>query len=503
MASRVPLLASLVVASGCLGPNPYLDDEASADSESADAVSTDSETTLDTSESESAETNTDSTTGDPSCTNDMLDGNETAVDCGGDCPPCETGDACLDAMDCVSGVCDETCQAPSCDDDVLNGDELEVDCGGEACGFCELSAFIPAWDDFDARDAEYPSVAINDAGEIAIGFTGSGDAYLRWFQELGAPLTSGVYVGEMADFVGDQVVPITLRADADETTALALLAGVDGLSTSCDLFMIEHTLASGEGPTRVVFQGDPYVNQGAIASASSVASLAWKQDKQIQLRRRDFSVANGEWIDLMALQAETDPVQFDGDHPDLAVDSEGMLIVVWSRCAKAGTPCTIALRRFDGNWIDAEPIEVSPPDLFMTSPHVAVDSEGRIALSWSLVDIGDSWAYARILGPDLTPEGEAWVLQMGFPQQVDTDVAALDDGSFAFAWADTEQSRVHLRRFVNNDVPKLMNVSDEAPWPTSSSPASPALANANHRLSVVWSAIDGPFRQIHGQVLAY
>ncbi len=505
MASRAPLLASFLVTTGCLGPNPFLDgnDEVETGTETTGDDTTDADTDDATTESETTNDTTDDlTTGAPSCENEMLDPNETAIDCGGDCDPCEDGETCLVPADCLSGVCDGTCQAPACDDEVLNGDELQQDCGG-SCGFCQLSAFIPAWDDVDGRDAEFPTVAITDDGEVALGFTGSNEARLRWFQELGAPLTSSAIVGESIMFAGGLPVPIVLRDDQAEPDVIALVAGMDMMSVSNDLFMVTHSLDQGEGETRTIFQGPAIVIQGAVGSESTHAVFAWKQDKQIYLRRRDFSIANSEWIDLAPFPAETMPGQYDGDLPDLAIDAEGTVIVAWSRCVKLGTPCSIAVRRFDGDWVDAEPVVVSVTNVYMTAPHVAVDAGGRIGLSWSSVDIGESWGYARILDADLVPEGEAWVLQTGLPMQVDTDVAALDDGTFAYVWADTEQNRVHLRRFVGNDVPKLMNVGDEAPWPNTDQPAAPALANANHRLAVVWSADDGSFTQIHGQVLAY
>jgi hypothetical protein len=502
MASRAPLLASFALLTGCLGPNPYLDDDGVADSSESSDGSGDASTTSDIEDTETTETTADTTTGDPSCMNDMLDGTETAVDCGGDCDPCDDGQTCLLPEDCVSGVCDETCQAPACDDEVLNGDELDADCGG-SCGFCGLSTFIAAWDDVEDGDAQYPTVAISEVGDVAIAYDGAGEARLRWFQELGAPQTSSAVVGESITFFGGLPIPIVLRADEAEPAVIAAVAGTDVMSTSTDLFMVGHTLADGEDETRVIYQGSAQVLQGAVASVSTQAVFAWKQDKQIYLRRRDFSVANSEWIDLMPLAAETMTAQYDGDLPDLAVDPDGTVILVWSRCVKAGTPCSIAMRRFDGDWIEPDPVIISDTGSYLTAPHVAVDATGRIGLSWSLLDIGDSWAYARILAADLVPEGDPWVLQSGFPQLVDTDVAALDDGSFAYVWTDVAQNRVHLRRFVGNDVPKLMNVGDEAPWPTTDEPASPALANANHRLAVVWSALDGSFKQIHGQVLTY
>jgi hypothetical protein len=72
----------------------------------------------------------------PGCDDGILNGDETAVDCGSDCPECEDGLACKVDGDCQSGVCDEeTCQEPTCEDEVQNSTESDVDCGG-ACNAC-------------------------------------------------------------------------------------------------------------------------------------------------------------------------------------------------------------------------------------------------------------------------------------------------------------------------------------------------------------------------------
>lgn len=80
----------------------------------------------------------------PTCLDTVLNGGESDTDCGGpDCMPCDTGDACGDASDCASGVCDATaltCTAPSCTDTIQNGDETGVDCGGGTCGRCGAGA---------------------------------------------------------------------------------------------------------------------------------------------------------------------------------------------------------------------------------------------------------------------------------------------------------------------------------------------------------------------------
>lgn len=76
----------------------------------------------------------------PTCTDGLVNGAETDVDCGGGlCPKCTTGRRCLVNSDCASLVCaGALCLAPSCADGVRNGDEICVDCGGScpACSNC-------------------------------------------------------------------------------------------------------------------------------------------------------------------------------------------------------------------------------------------------------------------------------------------------------------------------------------------------------------------------------
>lgn len=88
------------------------------------------------------------------CSNGMLDANESFVDCGGSCPPCSAGQPCSTPADCATQVCafdfnvidsnisyvvNETrqCQVFSCDDGVQNGLETDVDCGA-ASGCAQL-----------------------------------------------------------------------------------------------------------------------------------------------------------------------------------------------------------------------------------------------------------------------------------------------------------------------------------------------------------------------------
>lgn len=82
-----------------------------------------------------------------SCTDGLLNGDETMVDCGGSCAACpeQCGAHCWDHW-LGDGVCDKLCNVEGCSNDkgdcdttcqdgLRNGDEILIDCGG-SCGPC-------------------------------------------------------------------------------------------------------------------------------------------------------------------------------------------------------------------------------------------------------------------------------------------------------------------------------------------------------------------------------
>ncbi len=93
------------------------------------------------------------------CDDRIQNGNETGVDCGGQCQPCGEGESCIlnkdcESLKCVAGKCsqkpctmtgcegDAKCDAKtglcySCHDSLPNGDETDIDCGG-SCKACAL-----------------------------------------------------------------------------------------------------------------------------------------------------------------------------------------------------------------------------------------------------------------------------------------------------------------------------------------------------------------------------
>jgi hypothetical protein len=79
----------------------------------------------------------------PTCDDGLANGNETDLDCGGPCGPCEDGSGCVEDADCVSLVCtEEECQVPTCDDEVHNGSETGLDCGGGCPGCADGTACL-------------------------------------------------------------------------------------------------------------------------------------------------------------------------------------------------------------------------------------------------------------------------------------------------------------------------------------------------------------------------
>ena len=74
------------------------------------------------------------------CADHRKDGNETDVDCGGGtCASCSVGKKCKVNSDCTSNACDAIsaiCVASQCADNLKDGNETDVDCGGGTCATC-------------------------------------------------------------------------------------------------------------------------------------------------------------------------------------------------------------------------------------------------------------------------------------------------------------------------------------------------------------------------------
>jgi hypothetical protein len=72
----------------------------------------------------------------PQCTDQIKNGEETGLDCGGTCGKCNVGEGCRVDADCDAATCTGgVCTPLPCDNGVKDGDETDVDCGG-SCRRC-------------------------------------------------------------------------------------------------------------------------------------------------------------------------------------------------------------------------------------------------------------------------------------------------------------------------------------------------------------------------------
>ncbi len=90
-----------------------------------------------------------------SCSNDLKDGDETDIDCGGSCESCSEGRNCSIDSDCLSEFCNASnkCQPESCNDGRKNGDETDIDCGG-SCPDCSIGDDCDDDSDCDSRNCD-------------------------------------------------------------------------------------------------------------------------------------------------------------------------------------------------------------------------------------------------------------------------------------------------------------------------------------------------------------
>lgn len=74
----------------------------------------------------------------PLCNDLVQNGTETDVDCGGSCAPCNANDSCSINSDCKGNECSGSTCVPNCADQQENGDETDTDCGGGTCADCTV-----------------------------------------------------------------------------------------------------------------------------------------------------------------------------------------------------------------------------------------------------------------------------------------------------------------------------------------------------------------------------
>jgi hypothetical protein len=198
----------------------------------------------------------------PQCTDQIKNGEETGVDCGGGCGHCEVGQGCRTDVDCDESTCNgNVCTAFPCDNQVKDGQETDVDCGGPcrkcsggrhctvaadcASNVCVAGANTCKALTLSFADAvAYPSgdktyalfsgdlngdgrtdlAAANEQGSSISVFLSDGAGA---FHLQGAPFTTGAYPtgGAIADFNGDGKLDVITADYHGNSVSILLNAG--------------------------------------------------------------------------------------------------------------------------------------------------------------------------------------------------------------------------------------------------------------------------------------
>jgi hypothetical protein len=484
----------------CLGDNPRYESGGTGSESGGDG---DGDTTAGDGDGEPTTGDGDGDGGPDPCANMQLDPGETAVDCGGACTPCDDGLACADGPDCKSQVCvDMICQAPTCADTVHNGDEVAVDCGGP-CVLCAHTPLQGELDDFEGTDANAPQAAMFADGSFAVTYSSSTEARVRWFDDMAAPISASVLLEPTLMHELNALTKLAVHDDIEHSIS-AVELGRDMQSTSADAFLL------GRDPNTLAVTF--LVNDPAQTMADTAVDLAgngdrvvlvWVEDDDLFLRRWDYGIGpSGDWVDITPTFADSDPGGFTAFDVSVSTSADGLAVVGWNRC-DTNFNCTVVIRRYQDGWLDPAPLTVSNEDGAATSIKSAIAADGRIGVAWMQLGLGEAYPRAAIVTPEFTLDGTAWELQPVVLAPFNLDIEALADGSFAIAWTDTAQDRIHLRRFVGPDTPKLPMLADEATWGTTTAPTWVSLDGVDGRLLVVWSATVDMVTQIQGQVFAY
>jgi len=184
------------------------------------------------------------------CGDNVKNGTETAIDCGGtQCPKCAIGKTCLAASDCLSGSCNGTCQ-PSCTDGIKNQNESDIDCGG-VCPDCSFGQSCNAGTDCDTGACSTsstctcaPNPGVFLISEVrARGLGGANDEFVELFNPgtSSLVLSSTWTISSRSDSAGSYTVRYTGAGQTVPAGGHILIGG----SAYAGSVAADATLASG------------------------------------------------------------------------------------------------------------------------------------------------------------------------------------------------------------------------------------------------------------------
>jgi hypothetical protein len=380
----------------------------------------------------------------PDCFDDTANGDETDVDCGGpDCGPCDPNQGCAMDSDCAEGVCDEMtgmCLAPACDDDVHNGDETDMDCGGDDCdpcevdggciedadcveGVCELGVCQDATCDDDTQNGTEGGVDCQ--GTCAQPCDVGGEVDVNTFTN-GYQTQPALAVAPDGSFWVTVWVssPGVAAHDGDEAGVFAQLYDSTGAAMGAEFQVNTTTVASQQFPDVSAYNG------GFV--------IAWQSEDQdgdstgIYAQRYD---ATGGTLGLETrINQTTAGAQ---RRPSVAMDGSGNYVVCWD-----GQVVTFEAycRRYDvnGNALAAEGQVNVTTSGDEQLPVVARDTNGAYTVVWQSSAAGDGDGIdvymRRFTSAGVQATAETMVNTLTDGHQNEPTLAMASDGDFVVVW---------------------------------------------------------------------
>jgi hypothetical protein len=270
----------------------------------------------------------------PTCDDNIQNGDESDVDCGGSCSPCDDFLSCFVGSDCISKVClDDTCQPASCSDGVRNGDETGIDCGG-SCDPCEETTITEVRVDASSDDAE-EALSDGDVNLISTDLELGQQGTVSGAQVVGIRF-AGLSVPKDATISAAWIEFTVDETDSGETDLVILAEAVDDAAT----FTISQFNVTSRTLTNsvVAWAPPPWSTVGETHQTPDISSLI-----QEVVDRPGWSEGNALAI-IISGSGERTAESYDGrpgSAPLLHVEYTQSGICVPGTCESLGAECGI------------------------------------------------------------------------------------------------------------------------------------------------------------------